>query len=725
MAGYCPLPANEAEYNDVFNRMGRILRESFTFAKRLNVKTCIGTEAPLTIPARLAERLKSKGKDPKAPSTIREVYDGMFQRIIRTHRLDYYWIWTNENWTWGGNTSDESNTVTSDITTALAALKGLQAPFRLATAGWVLGPKDDRAAFDRLLPKEIALSAISRTVGHEPVDPAFGDIRNREKWAIPWLEDDPALTSPQLWVGRTRKDAADALAYRCTGLMGLHWRTRILGPNASALAQACWDQTAWNPSPGKIVPSQLAGATFADGPIAGKSADYPGKAIARTDDDPIYRTCRYDMRGYRLKVPDGVYRLTLKFCEPHFGSPGKRVCDVKVGKRTVIEKLDIFAQVGQFAAFDYTLDDVRVDDGRLNIDFVYRISLPCISAIVIESADESFTRKINCGGPAYQDYEPDHLGATPTTRGKERGLATEDFYADWAQACFGPRVAKQTAQIFQEIDGRLPRTSDWVGGAGGIKPDKRPWQRVAAEFDFVEKLAKLRPNIESPGSLERFDYWLNTFRYHRAQAKVRCALARFNEAASRIEAEKNIAKRKTQAEQLGLAAYAELIETIGEAYRYQLSAVSSYGGIATIMNWEGHIGPVLTEATGRRLEKLLGKTIPEEARPDKKYQGPARLILATVRTNLIAGESLNLKAIMLDNQRPKQIALHWRKMGQDGKMSVLDLNHLGRAVYAVSLPEPEDDFEYYIKAVTSEGKELYFPATAPKMNQTVVVTKAD
>lgn len=62
------------------------------------------------------------------------------------------------------------------------------------------------------------------------------------------MEDDPAMISPQLWVGRMRKDAADARAYGCTGLLGIHWRTRVLGPNVSALAKAAWDQHAWNPA---------------------------------------------------------------------------------------------------------------------------------------------------------------------------------------------------------------------------------------------------------------------------------------------------------------------------------------------------------------------------------------------------------------------------------------------------------------------------------------------
>ena len=53
------------------------------------------------------------------------------------------------------------------------------------------------------------------------------------------------MTSLQLWAGRMRKDAADALGYGCTGLMGIHWRTRAIGPNVAALAAAAWDQS-WN-----------------------------------------------------------------------------------------------------------------------------------------------------------------------------------------------------------------------------------------------------------------------------------------------------------------------------------------------------------------------------------------------------------------------------------------------------------------------------------------------
>ena len=48
------------------------------------------------------------------------------------------------------------------------------------------------------------------------------------------------------------------------------------------------------------------------------------------------------------------------------------------------------------------------------------------------------------------------------------------------------RGRRGSAAIFAEIDGHLPRPSDWVDGPGGIKPDGRPWAEVAKEYAFVD-----------------------------------------------------------------------------------------------------------------------------------------------------------------------------------------------------------------------------------------------
>ena len=150
------------------------------------------------------------------------------------------------------------------------------------------------------------MSCINRQVGKSPVEPGFARVTGRPQWAIPWLEDDPNMVSPQLWVGRMRRDAFDALRYGCTGLMGIHWRTRVLGPNVAALARAGWDQAGWSEAA-----TSLVGTASEEGAVGGKTASYPDADIAGTDDDPLYRTVRYDMSAYRLKLPDGRYNIVL------------------------------------------------------------------------------------------------------------------------------------------------------------------------------------------------------------------------------------------------------------------------------------------------------------------------------------------------------------------------------------------------------------------------------
>ncbi len=142
-----------------------------------------------------------------------------------------------------------------------------------------------------------------------------------------------------------------------------------------------------------------------DAVLGGKTANYPGSAIDGTTEDILYQTCRYNLKGYRLAVPNGTYRVTLKFCEPHFDSTDERVCDIHLRGETVLRGFDIFAKAGKFTAHDETFDGIEVTDGQLKVDFIDRTSMACISGIVIESGD--YNKRINCGGPAWKGYQPD------------------------------------------------------------------------------------------------------------------------------------------------------------------------------------------------------------------------------------------------------------------------------------------------------------------------------
>jgi hypothetical protein len=523
-----------------------------------------------------------------------------------------------------------------------------------------------------------------------------------------------------------RRDAADSLAYGCTGLMGIHWRTRILAPNVSALAQAAWNQAGWNPEFTKV--SDALPAAAAEGPEGGSVAAFPASKITGSEDAPVYQTVRYNMNAYRLKAPNGVYAVTLKFCEPAYQAKHKRVFGVSIQGEPLVKGLDVFARVGQNHALDLTMKDVRVTGGQLAIDFVHEVEFPCVAGIVIEgktdatdrSPGRAFCRKINCGGPAYKDFEAD-LPAIGS--GKPRYLPADDFYRDWARAEFGPEAGEPIAAIFTRLDGRLPRPADWVTGPGSIRPDGAAWSAVRPHYAFIDELEALRPRIAGAGNLERFDYWLDNFRCLRAMAQVRCAWGRYNVAIAAARTKKSPQAQREIAREQALPARKELVAAFGELHRRLLATISNPGELGNVCNWQQQTMPVLLTGPGKELAALLGEPLPPDAEPSKRYLGPPRIIVPTVRTAIVSGESLRL-TVVLAGIEPREAALHWRPLG-GGEFRQSPLVHVARSVYAVALAGEavRTDFEYFIRVVDAGGQARHWPATAPQLNQTVVVAE--
>jgi hypothetical protein len=563
--------------------------DAFTFARSLGVKTCIGTETPLTLPEKVRKDLVSSGKDPKDPETIQEVYKGIFQRIKETHPLDYYWFWTPEGWTWSGVEQGKVDTTILDIQSAIAASKEINSPFTLATCGWVLGPPQDRTLFDNTFPKDMPLSTINRDVGWTPVEPGFAKISGRPKWAIPWLEDDPAMIIPQLWVGRMRRDAADALAYGCTGLLGIHWRTRILGPNVSALARAAWDQEGWNP-------------------------DFPDPANPFENDEP--------------------------------------------------------------------------------------------------------------GLQAYESGE------------KSRDLPQRDFYERWAEICFGGDVSNEIAEVFSALDGaeyksrdrsrsNLPRPSTWVGGPGGIVPDERSWEEVQKEYLFIDNLENLRGEVSGNGNWERFNYWLNQFKYLREVGHVNCVWHKFNQVMKEIEDIPDPDKQRELASEKAIPLRVEMVEILTSLHNYLIASTTTYGGMGNITNWQQHNLPDLMYKPGQLLEKYLGEELPEKAELPRDYSGNPHMFVSKARSVLEKGEDLNLKVrtVCPDNAQPADVKIFWKVTGgNDYNIDYPD--HIARGVYGFSLDSgeiPEDGIEFFVEVNFENGDTIRFPAAAPEINQIITV----
>ena len=121
----------------------------------------------------------------------------------------------------------------------------------------------------------------------------------------------------------------------------------------------------------------------------------------------IYRDVRDRVSGYRILVPDGVYAVTLKFCETEFDTQRRpRLRRPHPGPQDRRERGSSSTGPAATSLSIWSSAAVEVKDGRLVIDFVDRIHYPSLAGIV-DPGRPAFAKKINCGGPQSLDYDAD------------------------------------------------------------------------------------------------------------------------------------------------------------------------------------------------------------------------------------------------------------------------------------------------------------------------------
>jgi hypothetical protein len=92
-------------------------------------------------------------------------------------------------------------------------------------------------------------------------------------------------------------------------------------------------------------------------------------AERKHDEQALYRDASAGMGSYVFKIPNGTYRVHLKFAEIEKSTIGQRIFGIELLGETVVERLGIFAQRLRLDS-----QDVLVSDGLLRLEFV-RISM--------------------------------------------------------------------------------------------------------------------------------------------------------------------------------------------------------------------------------------------------------------------------------------------------------------------------------------------------------------
>lgn len=733
--GASPWPRTPEQMNLIFDRTGQLFHNAFSLGRDLGIRFCVGVETPLSVPKEVADRLREQGRDPYAPETIADLYRGIFTRITRTHPIDYFWLWTPEEWTWGTPSDASIRNTIADVRIAREVLSNEFDSLGFGLSGWVLGPPDNRCLFDTILPSGDFLASLSRLCGQERLDLGYAQLpAQRKRVPVLWLEDDPALTTPQFWVGRLRSDLAECHGIGCHGVIANFWRTGSIAPNLMAYAQACWEQQEWNPDFDK--PYTPAPETKSDLRLGGVGTNYY-HYIRGTEDQYLFNTQRYDLEGYRINLPNGTYRITFLFSETRYKSAGERIFDISIEGEPLLTDIDVFARAGSDSAYALTTPEFRVDDYTLDIRMIPRVGPTFLSAFVIEGQTddvnqvkgEPYKRSIDVGGGLYKEFEADLNEFQTNTPAKPRDLPSESFYADYARAMFGAEVAPRVASIFASLDGtrgndgfrdfRMPRPATWITGPGVINPNETDWAEESARYAFVDTLIQLRDTVHGTGNLERYDYWLNTFRALRTMGHLGCQRGLLDRQMKQLAAlptdqRAAFAREKILPERVALARLWE------EMIRYLLPTVSNTGELGTIINLESQTRGTYSFVTRHdaQIEAALGTTLPVEAQLSTAYTGSPRMFVLNERSTLSRGESYTLRVNLLGSDRlTRAPVLKYRALGEK-RYRQLPLKRQTDRTYEVTAPEFDDQtIEYYIEA-EFDGEPITYPATAPELNRT-------
>lgn len=119
------------------------------------------------------------------------------------------------------------------------------------------------------------------------------------------------------------------------------------------------------------------------GVMDGSTQTYSTLQVGGTDEDSIYQTEKYGMVTYRVRVPNGLYKVKLMFAENYFNSSGQRIFDVFIEQNKVLPDLDIYSQVGKNNAYEVEFDGISVQDGIIDIYFDAKINNAVVSGIVV------------------------------------------------------------------------------------------------------------------------------------------------------------------------------------------------------------------------------------------------------------------------------------------------------------------------------------------------------
>jgi len=229
---------------DRADRTTVMFRKALEFAQQIGIKTGIGFE-PYINPAETLSALPPESKSFPGGLIESRIGKDLLERRLadlleRYPMVDHVWLWQDEDSNWDSRKKEVSLSVTPFLQ-AHEFLKKHAPTKQLVLGGWG-GVARHFENLHQRLPEDIIFSSLDDTLGWDPIGESFSKLGSRERWPIPWLEDDPSMWFPQFRASHVQASMERARSFGCQGMAGIHWRHRIADPTATYFARAAWDK---------------------------------------------------------------------------------------------------------------------------------------------------------------------------------------------------------------------------------------------------------------------------------------------------------------------------------------------------------------------------------------------------------------------------------------------------------------------------------------------------
>jgi beta-glucanase (GH16 family) len=115
--------------------------------------------------------------------------------------------------------------------------------------------------------------------------------------------------------------------------------------------------------------------------------------IQGTEEDSVYLTGLHEVVTYRVRVPNGFYKVTLMMAENEFNEAGKRSFDIIVEGNRIEKELDLYQKVGAHTAHQVIADNVEIKDQMIDMHFTNRWNFSLLNGLVIEQISSSIKNR--------------------------------------------------------------------------------------------------------------------------------------------------------------------------------------------------------------------------------------------------------------------------------------------------------------------------------------------